>query len=88
MLRFVKSVDLVHKQYRVLALRQMGLRLIHGCADVFDAREHRREGDELAFKTLRCQARQRGFTYARRTPQNHGMRLARSKGKLQRLAWT
>ena len=86
LLRLVKAVDFVHKQNRVLALRQMGLRLFHGRAYVFDPREHRRQGDELAVKTLRSQARQRGFTHARRAPQNHGMRLARGKGELQRLA--
>src|SRR6185436_16041934 len=86
-LRLVEAVHLVHEQDG--AAPAGGERLLgrlHGVADVLDAREHRRERDELRLEALRHQARERGLARARRAPEDHGVRLARLEGEAQRLA--
>lgn len=79
----VEAMNLVHEQNRVLATRQILFCLIHGCADVLDAREYRRQGNELAIEGLRRQARQRGLAHTRRPPKNHRVRPARLKRQTQ-----
>jgi hypothetical protein len=73
LLRLVEAMHLVEKQHRVARAAQAA-RLLHHGADVLDAREHRRQRDELRVRAVRHQARQRRLAGARRTPQNHRMR--------------
>ena len=65
---------------------QRDLRPLDRFADVLDAGQHRRQGDEFGVEALGHQARQRGLADARRPPQDHRMRLARLERQAQRLA--
>ena len=86
LLAFVEAVNLVNEQNGAAPLCGMGLRLFHGGANVFHTAEHSRQRNERIVKRVRHQARQRGFTHAGRPPQNHGVRLARGKSRVQGLA--
>ena len=86
LLAFVEAVNLVHKHQGAPPLQTIArrLRLLHRLADIFDAAQHRADGDELCVKGVSHQARNRGFSGAGRPPQNAAMRLTRLKGQPQR----
>src|SRR5262249_50406139 len=66
--------------------RQLVLGDLDRFANVLDAREHRRERDELRVEDLRHQARERRLAASRRPPQDHRMGLPRLDREPQRLA--
>ena len=69
-------------------LLQYGFSTRDGFADFLDARQHRRNGNELCIKRLRHQPRQRCFADTRRPPEDHRMRFAGLKCKTQGLSRT
>src|SRR5688572_28354362 len=71
-----------------VAARALQRRLggLHRLADVLHAREHRRQGDELGVEGLRHEPGEGDLARARRTPQDHRVRIARLEGHAQRLA--
>ena len=86
LLAFVEAVHLVHKHQGAPPFQPVArsLRLLDRFADVLDATQHRADGDELRVKSVGHQPRNRGFSGARRPPQNAAMRLARLKSQAQR----
>ncbi len=77
----------VDKQDRLTAaLLQREFSLLNRVTDFFDARQHRRDGDELGVEGMCHQARERGLAHTGRTPQDHRVRLARLECEPQRLA--
>lgn len=61
---------------RLPAVRAMDLRGLDRLADVFHAREHSRQRNELGIERAGHEPRERGFADAGRAPENHRMRLA------------
>jgi hypothetical protein len=89
LLRLVEAVHLVDEEDGAPAARcKRVLGFLHRLADVLDAGEHGRERDELGVESLRHEPGDGGLARARRTPQDHGVRLARFEGEPQRLAGT
>ena len=86
LLRLVEAMNLIDEQDGVLALRQVLLCLLHGCADVLHAGKHRRQGNELAVEGMGGQSCERGFADPGRPPKDHRMGFARQEGQLQGLA--
>ena len=85
LLRLVEAVHLIDKDDGApAALRLPDGGLLNRLADVLDAAQHRRNGDEVRVKTVGHQARQRGFANAGRAPQNAAVRLTRLKRNTQR----
>ena len=66
--------------------RARRLRPLDRLADVLDAAEHRRHGDELGVEGVGHQARQRRLADAGRPPEDHRVQPARLEGDAQRLA--
>ena len=83
---FVEAMDLIDEEDRVPAAGALHLGSGDGLADVLDAREHRRQGDEFRVEGLSHQSREGGLADTRRAPQDHGVGLAGLKGQGQRLA--
>jgi hypothetical protein len=86
LLRLVEAVDFVDEQDGGAARALVHARALDGFADVLDAGEHGRNGDEVGAEGLRSQPRQRGLAHARRPPQDHRMQLAGIERQAQRLA--
>ncbi len=77
LLRLVEPVHLVDEQNGVAAARlPVELCLLDRRADVLDAREDRREGQELRLGVSRDEARERRLAGARRSPEDHRVHLA------------
>ena len=66
-------MDFVEKQHGVARAAQRTRPFDHG-ANVLDAGQNRRQGDEFGIGATRDQARERGLAGARRSPQNHRVR--------------
>ena len=87
LLRLVEAVHFVDEEDGVPSrLRQRGFGVGNRVADVLDARQHRRNGDEVGVERIGHQPRQRRLADARRAPQDHRMRLLRREGNRERLA--
>jgi hypothetical protein len=86
LLALVEAMHLVDEDHRAAALRARRLRPLDRIADVLDAAENRRHGDELGIKGVGHEAGQRRLADARRTPEDHRMQAARLEGNAQRLA--
>ena len=86
LLALVEAVHLIHEDDGAPALGGGQLRALDGLADLADATQHGRDGDELRVKGARHQARQRGLAHARRAPKDHGLQPPGLKGHPQRHA--
>ena len=85
LLGLVEAVHLIDKHDGVALLQSVArsLCLFHRLADVLDAPQHRADGDELRIKCVCHQPCYGGFAYARRTPQDAAVRLARLERQAQ-----
>ena len=86
LLALVEAVDLVDEDDRRPARAARRLRPLDRLADVLDAAEHRRHGDELGVEGVGHEARQRRLAGARRTPEDHRVQPPGLEGDAQRLA--
>ena len=87
LLGFVEAVHLVEEQHRAPTGRgPLGLRLFDRGAYVFDARHHRRQGDELRVRPLCDKAREGGLSGPGRPPQHHRVQAAGLERDAQRFA--
>src|SRR5690606_25950782 len=87
LLRLVEAVYFVDEEDGVASrTRTLLLRRLHRLADVLHAGKDGGKRDELRIERPRHETRQRGLAGARRTPQDHRVRLARLERKPQRLA--
>src|SRR5439155_26611928 len=85
--RLVEAMDLVHEEDGLAAApRKLGLGCLHRFADLLHAGKHRRNRDELGVEGRRHEARDGGLAGSRRTPEDHGMRLAGFESQAHRLA--
>jgi hypothetical protein len=88
LLAFVEAVHLVDKDDGAPpALRLPDAGLLHGLADVLDAAQHGRDGDEVRVKTAGHEPRDGGLAHAGRAPEDAAVRLAGFKGDAQRHAF-
>jgi hypothetical protein len=89
LLAFVETVHLVDKHDgAATALRLPDAGLLHRLADVLDAAQHRRDGDEVRVKTAGHEPRDGGLAHAGRAPEDAAVRLAGFKRDAQRHAFT
>ncbi len=85
LLGLVEAVHLVHEEHRAAAGGlSMHARPVHRLANVLDPRQHRRQGQKLGLAVGRHQPPQGGLTGAGRTPENHGVGVARVQRAAQR----
>jgi hypothetical protein len=71
LLRLVETVDLVDEQQRPLPVPFADLRRFEHLAQILHARKNRRQLLEMQLRVRRQNARQRGLTATRRTPEDH-----------------
>ena len=86
LLALVEAMHLVDEDDGRPARGARRLRPLDRLADVLDAAEHRRHGDELGVERVGHQARQRRLADARRAPQDHRVQPPGFEGDAQRLA--
>ena len=86
LLALVEAMDLVDEDDGRPARGARRLRPLDRLADVLDAAEHRRHGDELGVERVGHQARQRRLADPRRTPQDHRVQSPGFERHAQRLA--